>query len=166
MDLLNVIEPLNCPLNKKQCSVIDVSQQHQGAMPQPQGGHFYYTRYFSYATRILFPYDGYLFFQKFQKVCYVIEEKSQLLLSINNFLDETVVLPPGDWDRENQIGIKEILKLKEKKRQRLEAMEKLKRERDEEERMKLVCEDEDDEVEKEDVDKRLGLIPSNFLRGW
>ena len=105
-------------------------------------------------------------FQKFQKVCYVIEEKSQLLLSINNFLDETVVLPPGDWDRENQIGIKEILKLKEKKRQRLEAMEKLKRERDEEERMKLVCQDEDDEVEKEDVDKRLGLIPSNFLRSW
>ena len=104
-------------------------------------------------------------FQKFQKVCYVIEEKSQLLLSINNFLDETVVLPPGDWDRENQIGIKEILKLKEKKRQRLEAMEKLKREKDEEERMKLVCEAEA-ESEKEDVDKRLGFIQSNFQIVW
>ena len=35
------------------------------------------------------------FLQKFQKVCYIIEEKNELLLSINNFLDETVVLPPG-----------------------------------------------------------------------
>ena len=106
-----------------------------------------------------------IFSQKFSKVCYEIEERQELLNAINNFLDETVVLPPGDWDRENQIGIKEILKLKEKKRQRLEAMEKLKREKDEEERMKLVCEAEA-ESEKEDVDKRFRFIPSNFLRGW
>jgi hypothetical protein len=51
-----------------------------------------------------------------------------LLLSINNFLDETVVLPPGDWDRENQIGLNQILKLKQKKRLRLEAMEKMRKE--------------------------------------
>jgi len=36
-----------------------------------------------------------LAFQKFQEVCYVIEERNDLLNSINNFLDETVVLPPG-----------------------------------------------------------------------
>ena len=82
-------------------------------------------------------------------MCYGIEEKDQLLLSINNFLDETVVLPPGDWDRENQIGLKEILKLKQKKRLRLEVVERMKKEREEEERAKLV---EEIETEKDGKD--------------
>ena len=63
-------------------------------------------------------------FQKFQQVCYIIEEKNQLLNSINNFLNETVVLPPGDWDKENLIGMGQIIKLKQKKRMRAEALAK------------------------------------------
>ena len=67
--------------------------------------------------------------QKFQQVCYVIEERHELLNSINNFLDETVVLPPGDWDKKNLLSMSEIHELKRKKRLRLEAMERLKQEK-------------------------------------
>ncbi len=49
--------------------------------------------------------------------------------SINNFLDETVVLPPGDWDKKNLLSMSEIHELKRKKRLRLAAMEKLKQEK-------------------------------------
>jgi hypothetical protein len=56
-----------------------------------------------------------------------------------------------------QIGIKEILKLKQKKRLRLEAMEKLKKER-EEEREKLI-EEAETEVDKEQHLKREGAKP-------
>jgi hypothetical protein len=51
------------------------------------------------------------------------------LNSINNFLDETVVLPPGDWDKKNLLSMSEIHELKRKKRLRLAAMEKLKQEK-------------------------------------
>ena len=36
---------------------------------------------------------------KFHNVCYKVEERKELLNAINDFLDESVVLPPGDWDR-------------------------------------------------------------------
>ncbi len=49
--------------------------------------------------------------------------------SINNFLDETVVLPPGNWEKRHLLSMSEIQELKRKKRLRLEAMEKLKREK-------------------------------------
>ncbi len=48
--------------------------------------HFY-----SFQTLITFC----LFFQPFQKVCYTMDERHDMLNSINSFLDETVVLPPG-----------------------------------------------------------------------
>ena len=62
-------------------------------------------------------------------MCYVIEERQELLNSINNFLDESVVLPPGDWDKKNLLSMSEIHELKRKKRLRLAAMEKLKLEK-------------------------------------
>ena len=31
---------------------------------------------------------------------YAIESKEELLRAINEFLDESVVLPPGDWGNE------------------------------------------------------------------
>ena len=49
-----------------------------------------------------------------------------MLNSINHFLDETVVLPPGDWDKKNLLSMSEIQELKRKKRIRMETMEKLK----------------------------------------
>ena len=76
------------------------------------------------------------FFQKFQKVCYIIDERKQLLTAINNFLDETVVLPPGDWDKKNLLSMSDIMELKRKKRMRLAAMEKLKKEKEEKEKVK------------------------------
>jgi hypothetical protein len=47
-----------------------------------------------------------------------------MLDAINNFLNETLVLPPGDWNSENLIGMGQIMQLKKKKRARIEAMEK------------------------------------------
>ena len=58
----------------------------------------------------------------------MIEERQELLNSINNFLDETVVLPPGDWDRKNLLSMADIMELKRKKRIRLAAIAKMKKE--------------------------------------
>ncbi len=41
-------------------------------------------------------------------MCYRIEERKELLSAINDFLDESVVLPPGDWDRKNLLSMSEI----------------------------------------------------------
>ena len=62
-------------------------------------------------------------------MCYEIEQSQERLNAINNFLDETVVLPPGDWDKKNLLSMSEIHELKMKKRRRLAAMEKLKEEK-------------------------------------
>ena len=67
-----------------------------------------------------------LLFQPFQKVCFMMDEMQDMLNSINSFLDETVVLPPGDWDKKNLLSMSEIQELKRKKRIRMETMEKLK----------------------------------------
>ena len=55
-----------------------------------------------------------------------MDERHDMLNSINHFLDETVVLPPGDWDKKNLLSMSEIQELKRKKRIRMETMEKLK----------------------------------------
>ena len=57
----------------------------------------------------------------------MMDEMQDMLNSINSFLDETVVLPPGDWDKKNLLSMSEIQELKRKKRIRMETMEKLKR---------------------------------------
>ena len=38
-------------------------------------------------------------FQAFHDVAYCADSREQLLISINEFLEDTVVLPPGNWDR-------------------------------------------------------------------
>ena len=85
-----------------------------------------------------FPKTTSCFLQKFQRVCYAIEERQELLNSINNFLDETVVLPPGDWDKKILLSMSEIHELKNKKRLRLEAMEKLKQAKEISKKMSVV----------------------------
>ena len=55
--------------------------------------------------------------QDFAMVAYQVQEKYQMLKAINMFLDDSVVLPPGDWDRKHVI-IKEILDTKERKKER------------------------------------------------
>merc|ERR1719445_2039978 len=55
--------------------------------------------------------------QDFAMVAYQVQEKYQMLKAINMFLDDSVVLPPGDWDRKHVI-IKEILDTKQRKKER------------------------------------------------
>lgn len=38
-------------------------------------------------------------FQAFHDVAYRADSREDLLSAINGFLDDTVVLPPGEWDR-------------------------------------------------------------------
>ncbi len=59
-----------------------------------------------------------LLHQKFHNVCYRIEERKELLSAINDFLDESVVLPPGDWDSKNLLSINEIQELRKRRLER------------------------------------------------
>jgi hypothetical protein len=43
-----------------------------------------------------------------------------LLSAINDFLDESVVLPPGDWDRNNLLSVNEIQEMRRRRKKRLE----------------------------------------------
>ena len=40
-----------------------------------------------------------IFFQAFHDVAYCADSREELLEAINEFLVDTVVLPPGNWDR-------------------------------------------------------------------
>ncbi len=40
-----------------------------------------------------------IFFQAFHDVAYSAESREDLLLAVNEFLVDTVVLPPGNWDK-------------------------------------------------------------------
>jgi hypothetical protein len=74
-------------------------------------------------------------FQKFHTVCYRIEERKELLSAINDFLDESVVLPPGDWDSRNLLSISEIQELRRRRKERV-------RHRSQSDRRPLVDDDE------------------------
>lgn len=54
--------------------------------------------------------------RRFHNVCYRIEERRELLSAINDFLDESVVLPPGDWDSKNLLSMSEIQELRNRKK--------------------------------------------------
>ena len=56
--------------------------------------------------------------RKFHNVCYGIEGRKELLTAINDFLDSSVVLPPGDWDSKNLLSMDEINELRNRKRGR------------------------------------------------
>lgn len=40
-----------------------------------------------------------MFMQAFHDIAYRADSREDLLSAINGFLDDTVVLPPGEWDR-------------------------------------------------------------------
>ena len=44
--------------------------------------------------------------------------RKELLTAINDFLDSSVVLPPGDWDSKNLLSMDEINELRNRKRGR------------------------------------------------
>ena len=58
----------------------------------------------------------------FHNVAYRVEEKSELLHAINEFLDDSVVLPPGDWDRKHILPINEIMEMRQRRKTRKEHM--------------------------------------------
>ena len=60
----------------------------------------------------------FIFSQSFQVVCYQIDERQQLLSAINSFLDDSVVLPPGDWDSKNLLSMSEIQEMRKRRKQR------------------------------------------------
>ena len=45
---------------------------------------------------------------RFHNNAYGIESKDELLKAINDFLDESLVLPPGDWASSKLLSIQEI----------------------------------------------------------
>ena len=61
-------------------------------------------------------------FQSFHDTAYMAETRKDLLKALNNFLDDSVVLPPGEIDKETLLPIismaKEKQKEKKKKRER------------------------------------------------
>jgi len=54
----------------------------------------------------------------FAHVAYNVEEKHELLHAINIFLDDSVVLPPGDWDKKHMMGMKEIKEMRQRRKDR------------------------------------------------
>eukprot|EP00094_Tigriopus_californicus_P004373 TCALIF_04214-PA protein Name:"Similar to SLC4A2 Anion exchange protein 2 (Cavia porcellus)" AED:0.09 eAED:0.09 QI:384/0.70/0.66/0.88/0.88/0.83/18/317/1415 len=60
---------------------------------------------------------------KFHTVCYKIDERRELLSAINDFLDESVVLPPGDWDSNNLLSINEIKEMRKRRQNRKKVLE-------------------------------------------
>ncbi|KAG5882668.1 hypothetical protein JTB14_024477, partial [Gonioctena quinquepunctata] len=46
--------------------------------------------------------------QQFHSIAYKAENRKELLSAINDFLDDSIVLPPGDWERQALLPIEEI----------------------------------------------------------
>jgi solute carrier family 4 anion exchanger 2 len=56
--------------------------------------------------------------QAFHNVCYNAQEKRDLLHGINEFLGDSVVLPPGDWDKAHLLHMGEMMDMKRKMKAR------------------------------------------------
>jgi hypothetical protein len=63
-------------------------------------------------------------FQHFHDVAYKAESRGELLNAINEFLDESIVLPPGDWDQKTLLPIMDMAR----KRARVKRKQKHKEE--------------------------------------
>ena len=50
-------------------------------------------------------------------MAYQAEERKELLNAINEFLDESIVLPPGKWDKKTLLPIMDMAKEKARQRQ-------------------------------------------------
>lgn len=46
--------------------------------------------------------------QQFHNIAYKTESRNELLSAINEFLDDSIVLPPGDWERQALLPIEEL----------------------------------------------------------
>lgn len=46
--------------------------------------------------------------QQFHNIAFRADTRKELLSAINEFLDDSIVLPPGDWERQALLPIEEI----------------------------------------------------------
>ncbi|KAK3587039.1 hypothetical protein CHS0354_008062 [Potamilus streckersoni] len=56
--------------------------------------------------------------QHFHDVAYKAETRSELLQAINTFLDESIVLPPGDWDHKTLLPIMDMARRRARSKRR------------------------------------------------
>ncbi|RUS76859.1 hypothetical protein EGW08_015392, partial [Elysia chlorotica] len=67
--------------------------------------------------------------QAFHEVAYKAESREDLLRAINTFLDDSIVLPPGDWDHRTLLPITHMArkraKIRHQKKQQMEEQEAL-----------------------------------------
>jgi len=59
--------------------------------------------------------------RSFHNVCYGIEGKRELLHAINIFLDDSVVLPPGDWNKQKLLAMADIMDMRKRREERRQA---------------------------------------------
>ena len=50
--------------------------------------------------------------------------------AINDFLDESIVLPPGDWASKNLLSVQEIQEMRQKKKKMKEGKDPLEKEKE------------------------------------
>ncbi|XP_069108746.1 anion exchange protein 3-like isoform X2 [Argopecten irradians] len=87
--------------------------------------------------------------QDFHDVAYRAESRGEILHAINQFLDESIVLPPGDWDQKTLLPIAEM----NKRRARLRKRKKQK----EDEKKALIKKKEEEKIPSDPL-KRTGCI--------
>ncbi|WAR10579.1 B3A3-like protein [Mya arenaria] len=70
--------------------------------------------------------------QHFHEIAYKSESRSDILHAINEFLNESIVLPPGDWDQKTLLPVMDMARKKakirrrhEKKKKELEELQKI-----------------------------------------
>ncbi len=62
----------------------------------------------------------------FHDVAYTADEKQDLLGAINEFLDDSIVLPPGNWDKDTLLPIMDMQRKRQQARKRKQEKEEKK----------------------------------------
>merc|ERR1719356_77354 len=57
--------------------------------------------------------------KKFQKTVYAMDDKAEIFTAINEFLEDSMVLPPGDWDRASLLPVGKMIEMRKKQRERM-----------------------------------------------
>ncbi|XP_070569674.1 band 3 anion transport protein-like isoform X2 [Ptychodera flava] len=97
--------------------------------------------------------------ERFHKQAYEADERADLLYAINEFLDESIVLPPGDWNRDTLLPIARMHKKKMKWKQ-------MQRQKDDESRDSGSSQElEDRKKHPDNIDplKRTGCLFGGFI---
>ncbi|KAL7010531.1 hypothetical protein ACKWTF_016934 [Chironomus riparius] len=92
----------------------------------------------------------------FHNIAYKADDRKELLSAINEFLDDSIVLPPGKWDKEHLLPFEELKAKNEmirtRKKKAIEEKLKTKPLTSEEEKKLLAAADDDDKDKKQPDD--------------